>query len=215
MTANLYNGRAEPGALHAVLGEVNPDVLAVQELSANSAAVVAERFPRHLLYPRDDNRGMGVAVRGPAEVVTVDFPDRSLLRVTLDPTAWSLPHPVEILNAHLVNPIARPLRRSAGLRRRQVEILEEMIAAPTSGRLLVGDFNSSPAWPLYRRLRRASTDAAIAAGTACRTWGPTWWFPRLLRIDHAFVNGLIPLATHRVAIRGADHSALVVDLEIA
>jgi endonuclease/exonuclease/phosphatase (EEP) superfamily protein YafD len=36
----------------------------------------------------------------------------------------------------------------------------------------------------------------------------------LLRIDHAFVSGVRPIATSIAQVRGSDHRALIVDIEV-
>ena len=93
-----------------------------------------------------------------------------------------------------------------------LDAILEYIAAKRMPRILVGDMNGSPAWRTYKRLAEQLQDAAVAAGTAAPTWGYRPGTPAMLRIDHAFVEGVIPLATHTVRIKGSDHWALVVDL---
>jgi endonuclease/exonuclease/phosphatase (EEP) superfamily protein YafD len=80
--------------------------------------------------------------------------------------------------------------------------------------VIIGDMNSSPAWPEYRLLSKLGIDAARATGSARRTWAPFVRGPRLLRIDHAFVSGVTPVTTGVVPVRGTDHAALIVDLEM-
>ncbi len=215
MTANLYNGRARPEALREAIEEVDPDVMAVQELSANAADVLVDIFPFGQLDPRDDTLGMGLALRRPGVVERLPLGPRTMQRVLLDPAYWpGLGRSVEVVNAHLRNPLSGPLHKALAARRTQLEALQELLTPPAPSRVVVGDFNSSPLWPLYRRLRSLATDAAAAAGTTRATWAPWWWFPRLLRIDHAFVQNLVPTATSTMRIKGTDHSALIVDLDV-
>jgi endonuclease/exonuclease/phosphatase (EEP) superfamily protein YafD len=86
---------------------------------------------------------------------------------------------------------------------------------PDHPRVVVGDMNATPAWPLYRSLKRLGVDAARAAGSPRRTWSPQWWQPALLRIDHAFVHRADVLAIGRARVRGTDHRALIVDVGLA
>lgn len=215
LTINLYNGRADPASLAAVLQAHTPDVVAAQELSTNSAGVLAQWGPSHMLDPRDDLTGMGIAVRGSADFSRLSFPHRDPVVAVLPRADWGFPADLEIVNAHLVNPVARPLAHSKRLRSRELTALEEVLSSGSgsSARVLVGDLNSSPAWPMYRRLRKLATDAAVAAGTAKRSWGPWPGAPRMLRIDHAFVQGVRPLRTTLVSIDGGDHSGLLVDID--
>lgn len=215
LTQNLFNGRAHPDALAQVLGEYEPDVVAVQELSTNSAEVLATWGATTLLDPRDDTTGMGLAVRGTASLSRLDFPHRDPIRALLTAAEWGLDTDVEIVNAHVVNPIARPIRHSLRLRRAELAELEALLqreGAPQS-RVLVGDLNSSPAWPVYRRLAALATDAAVVAGAARRTWGPRPASPRMLRIDHAFVRGVKVIDAQLINVAGSDHRGLLVELE--
>lgn len=165
-TQNLYNGRADAASFAAALQEHRPHVVAVQELSSNCAEVLRDWGTSCLLDPKDDTTGMGLAVRGGAELSRIEFPCRDPVRAILQDDPWA---GVEVVNAHLVNPISRPMRLSLRLRTQELAELETMLRAQSAARVLVGDFNSSPAWPLYRRLRTLATDAAVAAGTAQRT----------------------------------------------
>lgn len=216
LTQNMYNGRGDPNSFVDALQTHRPDVVAVQELSGNAAEVLAGWGETTLLDPRDDTTGMGVAVRGPARLGQLDFPFRRPVTALLPKGAWGFGTDLQIVNAHLVNPIARPIRRSREFRRQELDALTALVTADDRppAQLLVGDFNSSPAWPLYRKLRAVLTDGAVAAGTARRTWGPLPSSPRLLRIDHAFSRGTVKVtATRTVFVTGADHRGLLVDIE--
>lgn len=215
-TQNLYNGRADPAALARVIRQHEPDVIAVQELSTNSARVLDEWGDTVLLDPRDDTTGMGIALRGNAELFRLDFPIRKPVVARLRGADWDLGCDVLLANAHVMNPIVRPLAATRRLRSRELAGLSDFLLTGTDdvARVVVGDLNSSPAWPLYRRLRGSATDAAKQAGTARRTWSPWPGLPRLLRIDHAFLRGPIRgVRTQLVRLAGADHSGLLVDIE--
>jgi endonuclease/exonuclease/phosphatase family metal-dependent hydrolase len=75
--------------------------------------------------------------------------------------------------------------------------------------------NATPVWPAYRRLTSMLTDGIAEAGASRRTWGPFWWSPRMLRIDHVLVSsGVRVLDAHVRTVRGSDHSAVVVDIAV-
>jgi endonuclease/exonuclease/phosphatase (EEP) superfamily protein YafD len=83
----------------------------------------------------------------------------------------------------------------------------------------VGDLNATPNWPAYRRLRGRFDDAAEQAARRVgrapgRTWGPWPGSPRLLRIDHVLVQGLVGTGSRVLPLRGSDHSALVAELDL-
>lgn len=213
LTANLYNGRSEAKAFADVLHIHSPDIVAVQELSDDTAQILEAWGSSHFLDPRDDTTGMGVAARFDAEFSRLEFPFRRPIRALFDGASWGF-DVVDLISAHLVNPIARPLVHSKRLRSRELQALEALLSSSDTShsRILVGDFNSSPAWPLYRRVSRLATDAAVAAGTARRTWSYFPNTPRLLRIDHVFLQGAECRATRLISIPGSDHRALLADI---
>lgn len=212
LTINLYNGRATADSFATALAQTQPDLVATQELTAPAADVMADWGSAHLLDPRDDTTGMGVAARFPAEFERLDFPHRDPIRARFDGIRWGF-REVEVVDSHVVNPISRPLLQSKRLRELELAALEQLLAEPVASRILVGDMNSSPAWPLYRRLAALATDGALAAGTARRTWGYWPRSPRMLRIDHAFLQGATCVRTSLVQVAGGDHRGLLVEVE--
>ena len=163
------------------------------------------------MEPDDCKTGMGLAVNAEADYDRPEFPHRDPVRARFDGTKWGF-RAIEIVGAHLVNPVSRPWKLSRVLRAAETRALERIFTEPADARVVVGDFNSSPIWPLYRRVAACATDAAAAAGTARPTWGYFPWSPALLRIDHAFVQRAVPISTKPVRIAGSDHRALVIDL---
>lgn len=216
MTVNLFNGRAEPKALREVLMSEKPDIVACQELSQNAAAVLDDLYPHGHLDPRDDNHGGGIVARRPISVEPLPVAPRPGWSVTLYPTEWpGLLAPLAVTSVHFTNPVEWPWKQSLNERRGQVGTVIAHVEATRLPHLVVGDFNASPAWPAYRQITRALTDGPRSAGTARRTWGPSWWFPRLLRIDHGFVKGIDVVSSRTIGIRGTDHSALVLQLDLS
>jgi endonuclease/exonuclease/phosphatase family metal-dependent hydrolase len=212
---NLYNGAADPDELESVLITARPDVVAVQELSKNSARVLSDWSASSLLDARDDTLGMGMASQIPVETTRLEFPNRNPILGRFDGAFWGLPA-VEVINAHITNPISTPLGHSRRMRVAETAALESLLDNGDDhvARILVGDFNSSPAWPLYRRVAAKAIDGAVQAGTARRTWGYYPNSPRMLRIDHVFLQGPIKCTgTQLVKISGADHRGLLIDLE--
>ena len=85
--------------------------------------------------------------------------------------------------------------------------------------VVAGDFNSSPAWPAYRKVATRLTDLvdewAVAEGREPEpTWGWHVGWPRLLRIDHLFGSGLRATEVSVVPIAGSDHAAVIADLTL-
>jgi endonuclease/exonuclease/phosphatase family metal-dependent hydrolase len=222
VTANLCNGRADPAAFARLVEGLQADVVAVQELVPAQAEALRRVLPYGTLEPAVDYQGMGIALRHPARVARLPLPRRDAFVAELAGPGWSTAEgdeiPVEIVNAHILAPHLQPFWRTVAHRRGQLRALEAYLdAAPRRPRALVGDLNATPRWPVYRRLVRRFTDAALLAaaqdgGRVGRTWGPWPGAPRLFRIDHVLVTGLAVAAAQVVTIPGSDHSALVVDV---
>lgn len=217
VTANLLNGGADPAAFARLVRALGADVVAVQELAAAQAEALAGVLPFGQLEPACDHTGMGIALRWPGRVSQVALPRRAAYAAE-----WALDGvpgaALEILNVHIVAPHIQPTWRTLAQRRRQLVALEAYLdAAPRPHRAIVGDLNSTPAWPLYRRLARRLGDAAVEAARQNghrpgRTWGPWPGAPRLFRIDHVLTAGLAVHEARVVGLPGSDHSAVVVDL---
>ena len=217
LSANLANGKADASAFADLVEAVEPDVVTVQELVPIQAEALARVLPFGKLEPQVDHHGMGIALRAPGSVRRLELQYRSgFVAEVLRPDE----EPIEILNIHLAAPhmfpvIPRILDRGAQIRR----ILAHLDASPGRRRVLVGDLNATPSWPAYRRLRGRFDDAAEQAarrvgGEPGRTWGPWSGSPRLLRIDHVLVQGLVGTGSRVLPLRGSDHSALVADLDL-
>lgn len=188
--------------------------------------------------PSGEPMGLGLATKRPGEVHRLELPYRSAYRVQLNPADWpELSRPAEVLNVHFIAPhIVRPLpgvfQRPSQMREflRQLDAGGQDVSEPdlsslkrqgrveSCQRIIVGDFNATPLWPLYWRMASQFTDAAVAVARASgrrtqRTWGPGFGAPRLLRIDHGFVTkGMRVDEFEVVSVLGSDHSAIVMNV---
>lgn len=222
ITANLLNGRASAEALAGLVQSAAADVVAVQELGWEQAEALSSVLPHGRLEPADDYSGMGLALRHPAASLSrLALPYRDARIARLEPAAWSaLERPLEIVNVHFAAPTARPWRRHLAYRRAQLAGLHRHFdAQPDAARALVGDFNATPLWPVYRSLAARFDDLparhARERGAPLRATWPAW-LPRgpLLRIDHCFGHALEVASARAVPLPGSDHLALVVDLRV-
>ena len=124
------------------------------------------------------------------------------------------------MNVHIQAPHGRPWW-ALPVRRQQVSALREWTRErPARHRVLVGDLNSTPVWPAYRRLTERFEDGALAAAKRTgtrpgRTWGPSARSPRLLRIDHVLTERVEALECEVVPIEGGDHSGVIATLRLS
>jgi endonuclease/exonuclease/phosphatase (EEP) superfamily protein YafD len=221
VSANLWNGAADPRAFAELVAGLDADAAATQEMSPEQAEALARVLPHGRLEPARDFMGMGIALRHPAKVRRLALPCRD---ARIAEVHWELASgariELELLNVHVSAPHATPRQKAWRLRRGQLRgLLRHLEASPRRRRVLVGDLNATPLWPLYRRLVAHLSDAAVVAarrhGRAVqRTWGPWAGAPRLLRIDHALVHGLAVEDFQVLPIAGGDHSAIVIDIAV-
>ena len=221
VSANLWNGGAAADAFAALVASLGADVVATQEMTPEQADALARVLPYGLLEPSRDYSGMGIALRHPARVRRLGLPCRDARVADVE---WEQPAggrlELEILNLHVQAPHSPPRWSALGQRRGQLRgVVRHLAGSPHRRRVLVGDFNATPLWPLYRRLAARLTDAAVAAArrharSVARTWGPWPGAPRMLRIDHAFVHGVAVEDFQVLPIAGSDHSAIVVDIAL-
>jgi endonuclease/exonuclease/phosphatase (EEP) superfamily protein YafD len=178
-----------------------------------------------VLEPNRHYTGMGIALRHPAELARLPLSYRPVRTARLDPKDWpGLVDPVAVWNVHVRAPHSFPQHASWAMRREQLSDLLGHLGGAAAGRrlLLMGDFNATPIWPVYRRIARELDDVALAAARRAgrrpaRTWGPVWRGGRrvpLLRIDHAFARGVEVGQVRTLPVPGSDHDALCVDVSL-
>ena len=217
------NGRADPEAFADLVRSSGADAVVVQELSPEQARALADVFPHGRFEPARDFTGMGIALRHPAKFDRVALAYRDARVAQLDPVHWpALAGGLEIVNVHMASPALGPRTWCRfGYRRDQCRgLLEYLDATAGRTRAVLGDFNATPSWPLYRKIAGQLEDLALNHARSrdakpARTWARWVGGPALLRIDHCFGSGLRVDDFQVVAIRGSDHSGLVVDLSVA
>jgi len=216
------NGRADPEAFADLVRSSGADAVVVQELSPEQARALAGVLPHGRFEPARDFTGMGIALRHAAEFDRVVLTYRDARVARLDPAHWpALTGGLEIVNVHMASPAFGPRAWNRfRYRRDQCRRLVEYLDA-TAGRTraVLGDFNATPAWPLYQRVAGRLEDLALSharsrSAKPAKTWARWVGGPSLLRIDHCFGSGLRVDDFQVVAIRGSDHSGLVVDLSV-
>ena len=221
LSANLWNGRADAQAFADLVVALAADVVAVQEVTPDQAEALASALPYGEIEPSWDHNGMGIALRRPATHSKIELHRRPARVAMLSPDDWpQLERPVEIVNLHISAP--HLLFPYVGLAARRIQMRDfdaHFAGIDDAARVLVGDLNSTPMWPAYKRVASQFTDVAVAVAqlrgrSVEPTWGPWAGSPRVLRIDHGFIHGLRAEEFQVVEIVGSDHSAIVMDLTL-
>lgn len=115
--------------------------------------------------------------------------------------------PLAVLAVHPKAPISGPSLKAW---RATLDALAEHVASSPVPVVALGDFNSTPGHPQWRRLRHAGLRPA--PGPAGPTW-PRTWGPAGLPLDRILVGpGLASGVPRTVVLPGSDHLGLVVDV---
>ena len=128
-----------------------------------NAEAIAGELPYGCLEPHSDYHGMGIALRCPGKYERIPLHYRDARRAVLEPSDWQgLAQAIELVNVHFQAPHAIRPFPSAWVRWQQVRGLERFFGEnPTAARVVIGDCNATPGWPLYRRLTRDLRDGAL------------------------------------------------------
>ena len=211
MLLNVNNSRGDPARVRAAISNANPDLLVLEEIDSPWLVALApalEAYPFRKTEARPDNFGIGVFSRLPIDSARIepfgpmDIPS-VFAEIRMDGNTLTLvaTHPLPPGGALL-----------AAERNQQLVWIAEKTAALPDPVLLLGDLNTSPWSPAYRRLLKESGLADSARG---RSIHPTWpafipllWIP----LDHALHSPGIAIRRRTIGPDvGSDHFPLVVD----
>lgn len=220
-SANLLYGRGRIADVQAQIERADPDVILFQEYTPESSvyeALLRERYPHHVVLPREDAFGQAVFSR---------------LAFTHDPEVWYGPggstipviacgvmvgeKRIGVWNVHTLPPVRW---RGTVLQRAMVAWIADRVSAVMEdpdaphGLIVAGDFNAPYRTNHLRELRGAGLlEAHHEAGAGPgSTWPRLWWkrhFPGI-RLDHAMYTG--GLEAVRAAVGedfGSDHRPVV------
>lgn len=213
MAANMMLGTGSPADLTALVDELHPDVVSIEELTpalANEldALGFTDQLPHHTLAPSSGSHGSGLYSRYPLTDPERVIHGRYFPFLTAEVKVPGA-EPVEVSSVHTVPPTAKGWEPD----------LNSVSAAPPDGRaILLGDFNSTLDHAPFRGvLDRGWSDAAATVGSGLI---PTWpqgrrIVPPLFAIDHVLVGdaiGVRSFSAHDVT--GTDHRAVFAELQV-
>ena len=223
LSCNLQSGAADARSLADAIESHAVDVVCAQELSKPLAGTISEILVHGDLSHDQVHRGSGTASRHPVSVGRIATPMRDSWHVALEPEHWSgLDRRMEILNVHISAPhlwpyFPRRVRRSVQL----AAVMDYWKRTAETPHAVVGDFNSTPLWAVYRKMASVYADGALNSGNPHPAIGGTWpYMPGigikgLIRIDHCFLWKLSARQVQTIEIAGTDHLGLLVELAVA
>lgn len=214
MLANVYSANDDAEALLDLITAEEPDIVLVQEVTNQWAAVMDELqsdYPHRVVRPRNDNFGIAVYAREPLlRVDTVpspplDFPTLVVQQSLGDQT-------ITIVTTHPIPPVGK-----AGFdaRNEQLASVAEIIAPLSGPKMLVGDLNISMWSHLYEQLEESTGLVNASRGFGVM---PTW--PRhlpfaMIPIDHVLVSADLAVTDIHLGPKiGSDHLPLLATLAL-
>ena len=232
MTLNTWKKHDWQGDLEAALGEWQPDLIALQEVSPRllpDLAKLSEEWP----YQIHANIRVLTTVALLSKVPILAYDADNLwegchcMQVLLD---WH-GRPVRVIVVHIRAPSlgvfnvrGRPLRLQhfdTVAQTKSYAVLLSLIEASSEPVIVLGDFNTTERQAGYRAMYAAGMqDAHASVG-----WGPGFTYPAphsrfswlplpVIRIDHIFYDeDWRAMQTWTMPMMGSDHQALVADLQ--
>ncbi len=229
MTFNLLKHNRDADAITHVVAEVDPDVVAFQEvtpwLAEQLEARLTARYPYRLWHPHSGSGGLALLSRFPLEE-TGYWTTPGVEPFALRGTATVDGRQLDIYAVHLIAPAGDHLQSTGltgnfRLREKQAALLSAEVAERALPAIVMGDFNFTETNDAYRLLADTLVDAWKLAGQG---YGATWpctlkpflpfsLFP-LLRLDYCFHTASVVAVEARVwrGATGSDHAPLVVEV---
>jgi endonuclease/exonuclease/phosphatase (EEP) superfamily protein YafD len=218
LTLNVKGGRADPDSVLHSLRQLQVDILAVQEMTADwldalQQAGITEVLPFSQTDPRAGSAGSGLWTRWPlAPLAPLPGMKNAVPRARVEPAGGQ---PVTVTVVHPAAPVGWQDERW----QRDLEIIRSELAGTAGPQLVAGDFNASRDHRVFRDILRAGfVDCADAAGQ--RHWpGFTWpadrRYPPLMRLDHVLGSeaGCVVHQARTMRIPGTDHRGVLAVLE--
>lgn len=215
MSFNVLGSNRSHAEVIAEIRQHDPDVLIIVEYTINwekALAGLKSDYPYVLEQPRW--HGFGIALfsklqlKNPSILESMPLAnDLPVVKATIDFAG----RPLEVLGAHLINPIGEDRRR---LRSEQFTALAEELSRDPAERVLLGDFNCTNWSSEFRSFLRETDLRDSRQGFGILpSWSPQGLEVLSIPIDHALVSsGLVVLKRTTGEKAGSDHRPAIVDL---
>jgi endonuclease/exonuclease/phosphatase (EEP) superfamily protein YafD len=215
MSFNVLGSNRSHAEVVAEIRRHDPDVLIIVEYTISWEKAFAEikaDYPHMLEQPRWHGFGIAMFSKLPLRDggIVANMPlanDLPVVRAIVDFSG----KPLEILGAHLINPIGEERRK---LRAEQFAALTEELSKAPAERVLLGDFNCADWSSEFRGFVRKTglRDSRQGFGIL-PSWSPQGLEILSIPIDHALVSkGLAVLNRTTGKKAGSDHCPVIIDL---
>nr|WP_212763376.1 endonuclease/exonuclease/phosphatase family protein [Gordonia araii] len=215
LSSNLMAGEGDIGALAEIVGEVQPDIVSLQELTPEAwaraeASPITTVVPNLYAVPGPFAAGTALLTRD-VQRDQAKLPDMILHNLAATTNLSGAPD-TRVLSIHAGAPVPGHGTSSVN----DIGVLRGHFEKLPPGRVIaVGDFNATWNHKHYRQLLHGGLiDATDQAGAG---WVPTYPTDKLGRrpvvgIDHVISRGFVATSVETRYLPGADHRVLIVKL---
>jgi endonuclease/exonuclease/phosphatase (EEP) superfamily protein YafD len=212
VTVNVSYRQFSVRRLLEIIGETNPDVIVLQELTPYAAEVLADldtSFTHHLKFPADGPYGIALWSR-------FELEDAQLFALGRLPAIEARVRAPQgtftVFGVHLNSPMTP---RRAAARDQQLRALAERGRGVDGPLLVAGDFNLTPYSPRFTDWLAESGLTDTRRGRTLRASWPTLLPLAGIPIDHVAVSSEFEILTHRrLPDFGSDHYGVLVELAL-
>jgi endonuclease/exonuclease/phosphatase (EEP) superfamily protein YafD len=220
LTLNVKGGRADPDSVLHSLRQLQVDILAVQEMTADwldalQQAGITEVLPFSHTDPRAGSAGGGLWARWPlTPLAPLPGMKNAAPRAQVEPAGGQ---PVTVSVVHPAAPVNQQEPRWLA----DLETIRLTLAEAASPQLVAGDFNASRDHRVFRDILRAGfvdcADAARQRHWPSFTWPADRRYPPLMRLDHVLGSqaGCVVHQARTMRIPGTDHRGVLAVLEFS
>jgi endonuclease/exonuclease/phosphatase (EEP) superfamily protein YafD len=215
LLANVLSSNKEYEQVRKLIRSVDPDIITVVEATEawmKELSALGETYPHVLSRPREDNFGIALFSRIPfTESEAVQIGDAGVpslfARFQVDETELT------VIATHPLPPTRASTSRH---RNDQLRELADLVRSVRGAVLVVGDLNTAPWSPHFKRLLRR---AGLCDSRRGRGIQPTWQagLPCFLRIplDHVLHSSDITILRREIGPNiGSDHLPVIVEFSL-
>jgi endonuclease/exonuclease/phosphatase (EEP) superfamily protein YafD len=209
---NVHARNEQYAAVRDFLQAANPDLLLLEEVTpvwTNELRAVLDRYPHSVVVPRDDNFGVALFSRHPLTNVAIRAFGGAAIPSLLA-TASINGIATRLAGLH---PLPPGTAENARLRNAHLAAAAQEIGSGTGPVIVLGDLNTSPWSPWFKRFLREARLKNSSQGRGLFASWPVQFWPLRIPLDHCLVSPPIGVAAKTLGPDvGSDHLPIVVDL---
>lgn len=213
--ANLYASNTDTERLLALVEDIDPDLIVLQEFTPEWLAAMeplVPSYPYRVVEPRPDPFGIALYSKYPLDATTV-VGSVPLGNPDIVATALVGGERLNIISTHPMPPLGS---NNYGSRNLQLDSVADLARRSPRPLIVVGDLNITMWAHHYERLEEVSGLRNARRGFGIAPTWPVWLFPGIIPIDHVLVSDDIVVTDFVTGPNiGSDHLPIIVKFTFA